>query len=97
VYCCHSGDNETVRQPKITRAAATAIAKAECEARRWPWIEPVAVEVSCTFPPDDCGWRHWFVRTNANVQRPDPNIAFAVSFDGLHVRAHWSGRTEPPE
>jgi hypothetical protein len=86
-----------VRRPKITRAEATAIAKAECKARGWPWIEPVAVNVGGTFPPDDFGWRHWIVRTNANVQRPDPRIDFAVSFDGLHVRAHWIGGTEPPE
>jgi hypothetical protein len=45
---CHSSDNEPVRRPKITRAEATAIAKAEGEARGWPWIEPVAVNVGGT-------------------------------------------------
>jgi hypothetical protein len=86
-----------VRRPKITKAEATAIAKAECEARGWPWTEPVAVKLGGTFPPDVCGWRHWIVRTHADVQQPDPRIEFAVSFNGLHVMPFWIGRTEPPE
>jgi hypothetical protein len=84
-----------VKGPRITKPEATAIAKAECGAHDWPWIEPVTVNVDVSLPPSECGWRYWTVKTNADKHGATARILFDVSFDGRHVMSHWIGPPWP--
>jgi hypothetical protein len=65
----------------ISKAEVLAAAKAECEARDWPWRQPVRV-IGWPF-----GYRVW---TNANVI--DDNPWFLISRDGPVKDAAWARR-----
>src|SRR5262249_54581270 len=73
------------RSRSLRRAEVLAAAQSECEARGWPWREPVHVT----------GWmfrfRGW---TNANFR--DDNPWFVFSRDGRLVRAGWAARWSRP-
>lgn len=66
---------------RIAKAEVLAAAKAECEARGWPWREPVRVTG---------GLFRYRVRTNADVL--DDNPWFLFSCDGRLAHAAWAGR-----
>jgi hypothetical protein len=69
-------------QPKVAiKARIIAAAKAECEARGWPWREPVRV-TGLLF--------RFQVWTNADAR--DDNPWFVVSRDGRIKRAGWAAR-----
>jgi hypothetical protein len=66
-----SKDGSVARPRRLRRAEVLAAAKSECEARGWPWREPVHVT----------GWLFRFrVWTNANFL--DDNPWFVFTRDG---------------
>jgi len=66
---------------KVTKAEVLAAARDECQARGWPWREPVRVTG---------GLFRYRVWTNADVQ--DDNPWFLFSRGGHLVRAGWAAR-----
>jgi hypothetical protein len=66
---------------KVARAEVLAAAKRECEARGWPWREPVTVTG---------GLLRYRVWTNADVR--DDNPWFSFSRTGRLMRAGWAAR-----
>jgi hypothetical protein len=65
----------------VAQAELLAAAKAECEARGWPWREPVRVTG---------GLFRYQVWTNADVR--DDNPWFLFSRTGRLIRAAWAAR-----
>jgi hypothetical protein len=55
------------------QARVLAAARAEAEARGWPWLEPVEVTLTRAAP----GARHWQVRTNTAARGRSARIVIA--------------------
>jgi hypothetical protein len=78
---------DCVTRLKITRAEAIATAKSACEARGWPWREPVKVMVSLGAVRGELFPYH--VKTNADVHGDNP--WFEISRTGRLIVAGWIG------
>jgi hypothetical protein len=69
----------------VSRGTVLVAAKAECQARGWPWREPVHVT----------GWPFRFT-VWTNVSMIDDNPWFVFSRDGRLVQAGWAAARSLP-